>query len=111
MATWSQISRRPLSETWEYVENVVKHSNEDGSVTRRKRYSKDRIRFAVSFDLLNSTDAAVIKALFAQYGLHSHFSFTDKSSTARNVVFEKPLSFVESVSGWYKFDTIVLVEI
>jgi hypothetical protein len=107
---WPTITRRPKSETVEPLDNVVKHQTESSIVIRRRKYTRDRAVFKVTYDLLPTTDANAIVALFAAVNMHTSFTWIDKNSTSKTVMFDKPISYVETMPGWFNFNTFEFIE-
>lgn len=108
---WPTLTRRPRTEQHTKVPNVVKHETEGGTILRRRQFTRERRTFSLSYDLLSTADAALIQALYDTNNLHTAFTFVDKDSVSRTVVFESPISFIEQFPGWFQFDTFELKEV
>lgn len=110
---WPTLSRRPLTENVTINENEFKHQTEDpvSRGYRRRRYTRDTRKFSLSYDLMSEADYNLIKALFDAEGTVGSFSFLAKDGQTYQVVFAKPIQYVETIPGWYKLETIELEEI
>ncbi len=109
--SWPTLTRRPRAESHAQQENVVKHQTESGAILRRRKFTRERFNITLEYDLMATSDADLIKALFNTNNMHSSFSFTDKFGVSRTMLFNKPLGFVEPIPGWTQFESIELTEV
>jgi len=93
------------------VQNVVKHQTEDGIYIRRRKFTRDTYTYELVYDALDEVDAQKIITLFANNNMHTAFDWTDINSVTHSVLFNKEISYVEFVPGWYRFDTFSLIEV
>lgn len=108
--SWPSLDRRPKVEMHEPLENVIKHETESGKILRRKRYTVTKFKFTLTYDLLDTTDANAIIALWNSNNLHSSFSWTDKNSVERTVFFDEAVQWSERIPGWFQFESFVFAE-
>lgn len=108
--SWPVLSRRPKSETVMTVQNVIKHQTESGVILRRRKVTAEKKKFRVAYDLLSAADAGLVKDHFNLVNLHSSFDWTDKTGVTRSVFFEKEISYIEHVNGWFAFEPFEFTE-
>lgn len=109
--SWPTLTRRPRSEQHMQQENVVKHGTESGAILRRRKFTRERFDISLEYDLMPNSDATYIKTLFNTNNMHSSFTFVDKNSVSRTMLFNSPIKFVEPITGWTQFDTFELTEV
>ena len=104
------ISRDTLSVDVEYVDNKIQGVSEDDYVSRRPRTTRNTKKFMVTYDLLPTADRDALVTHYSSVGMHTAFSWTDNESNTYTVYYNKPLKFRLAFPGWYKIDTIELIE-
>lgn len=92
-------------------DNTIRSPFEAGYEHRRPRFTRTRRFLKVSYDMLSTADKDLLVAHFDSVGTHTNFTFTDIDSNNYNVYYDKPIKYSKFVTGWYKFDTIELVEV
>ncbi len=91
-------------------DNVLESKSESGYRHARKKYTKTRKFFSVNYDLLPEADRDDIITHFDTVGQFTSFDWTDNESNTHDVFYAKPVKFTRAFPGWYKVDTIELVE-
>jgi hypothetical protein len=105
------LSRRPISDSVSYEDNSISHSLEAGYSFRRPRFTRSRRIFEVRYDAMPNVDKLALEAHFDAVGTHTSFTWTDLAGNSHNVYYTKPLSFEFFITGWYKVETIQLMEV
>lgn len=105
------LSRRPAKESYTYVDNTVSYDSEGGYTHRRPRYTRKKRKFEVVYDLLPTADRDLLKAHYEEVGRHTSFVWTDKLGAQYTVYYDKPLKDEREIDGWYRFDSIELLEL
>lgn len=110
MATFPTLSIRPKKEEPALVDNTRRHEIESGVVLRRRRYTRDRYVWELSYDLLSAADATLIDDHFAAHSTTVSFAWVDREGVTHTVYYDAPPQSYSPYPGWFKFDTITLKE-
>ena len=105
------LNRTPINVSRTLKDNTIRVEFDGGYEHRRPRYTRDVYRFEITYDLLSSTDIGSLKTHFETVGCHTPFTWTDQESNNHTVYYDMPIKWTYFVSGWYKIDTIQLVEV
>jgi len=104
------LNRRPKTVKVMPEENLLSSDMEAGYQHRRKKFTRERKKFDISYDLLSTADRDLIIAHFDTVGLHTSFNWTDLEAIVHTVFYDKAPAYVNSVPGWFQFETLELME-
>lgn len=104
------LTRNPLAIEIEREENVLESQFEAGYQHKRKKFTKTRKLFKVSYDPLPTTDRDAIVTHFDTVGQFTTFSWTDNESNTHTVFYAKPIKFRRLVPGWFTFEPLEFKE-
>lgn len=105
------LSKRPMSEKKMPIDNAIRHETEDNHVVRRPRGTRVRHQYELTYDLMNQADSSSLIAHFESVRTYLEFTFQERNGTIRNVMYEAPLQYTETVDGWYRFESFTLTEV
>lgn len=105
------LSRRPISEKMNRIDNIITTETDSNHVIRRARSTRHRHQWELTYDLLNETDAAALATFFSQVDLVRPFYWIDRAGVTQEVVFQTTLGVISPFPGWFKFDPIILEEV
>ena len=105
------LNRNPLSVEFEREDNVISSPLEGGYTQRRPRHSRSRLIIIATYDLLSTTDKTALINHQNSVNLSESFTFTDSNSNNYTVYYLSPFKYVEVVTGWWKFEPILMREV
>ena len=97
----------------EHEELTIKTTMENGTVTVRPRYTKERLKFSVVMTPLIATEFSLLQEFYNAHKTYAQFGFTDPSTGMTYTVrFNSPLKYKKTAKGLILVDVSVdLVEI
>ena len=104
------LTRRPALVSSEPEENKVTSDAEAGYEHRRKKFTKTRKFFKVTYDKLSTADRDAIMSHFDTVGEYTPFAWTDLEDNVWTVFYDKPPKFESFIPGWFTFDVLEFKE-
>ena len=108
--TSTTLSRSPLDETFEYIEEKIENAVDGMYSARRDFNTRFRKILTVSFDLLPTADITKITAHFESVGTGTTFTWVDKASNSYTVYYASAPKWKFIINGYYSIEPIVFRE-